>query len=142
MTTTRKFSIDDYKTAQRAQEAVKMFLVLPDGTPTEDYLLVVGTESKEFRASRYEQEQRGVSIAALETAEQRRNAIDDARYNVLASCIRGWSFDVPFSFDAAKELIAGAPYLADAVDTFISRRSHFFAKPSTTSTRTRKPKQS
>lgn len=136
----RLFNIEDYKTAQRAQDAVKMYLVLPDGTRTDDYLMLVGTESSEFRGAKYVQEQRALEIARKDTIEERMAAVEDARISVLAACIKGWSFDVPFSGAAAKELLAGAPYLADTVDTFISRRANFFAKPSTASSRTRKRK--
>ena len=137
-----KYSIEDYKTAQRAQNAVQMFLTLPDGTKTTDYLLVVGTESSEFRSAKYAQEQRAFEISKMESMEQRMDAVEDARINVLASCVKGWSFDVPFTPEAAKDLLKGAPYLTDAVDVFISRRAHFFAKPSTTSSRTRTRKSS
>lgn len=138
---TAKYSIEDYKTAQRAQDAVQMFLTLPDGTKTTDYLLVVGTESSEFRSAKYAQEQRAFEISKLESMEQRMDAVEDARITVLASCVKGWSFDVPFTPEAAKDLLKGAPYLADAVDVFISRRAHFFAKPSTTSSNTQKRKR-
>lgn len=138
---TAKYSIEDYKTAQRAQNAVQMFLTLPDGTKTTDYLLVVGTESSEFRSAKYAQEQRAFEISKLESMEQRMDAVEDARITVLASCVKGWSFDVPFTPEAAKDLLKGAPYLADAVDVFISRRAHFFAKPSTTSSSTQKRKR-
>lgn len=139
---TAKYSIEDYKTAKRAQNAVQMFLTLPDGTKTTDYLLVVGTESSEFRSAKYAQEQRAFEISKMESMEQRMDAVEDARINVLASCVKGWSFDVPFTPEAAKDLLKGAPYLTDAVDVFISRRAHFFAKPSTTSSRTRTRKSS
>lgn len=139
---TAKYGLDDYMTAQRAQDAVQMFLTLPDGTKTTDFLLVVGTESSEFRAAKYEQEQRAFEISRMDSMEKRREAVEDARVNVLASCVKGWSFDVPFTPAAAKKLLKGAPYLADAVDVFISRRAHFFAKPSTTSSRTRTRKSS
>lgn len=138
----RMFNIEDYKTAQRAQDAIKMFLVLPDGTRTDDYLMVVGTESTEFRGAKYVQEQRALEISRLKTVEERMAAVEDARVSVLAACVKGWSFNVEFSEAAAKELLAGAPYLADSVDTFISRRANFFAKPSTDSSRTRKAKRS
>lgn len=138
---TAKYSIEDYKTAQRAQDAVQMFLTLPDGTKTTDYLLVVGTESSEFRSAKYAQEQRAFEISKLESMEARMDAVEDARITVLASCVKGWSFDVPFTPEAAKDLLKGAPYLADAVDVFISRRAHFFAKPSTTSSNTQKRKR-
>lgn len=139
---TAKYGLEDYMTAQRAQDAVQMFLTLPDGTKTTDFLLVVGTESSEFRTAKYVQEQRALEIARKDTIEERMAAVEDARISVLAACIKGWSFDVPFSGAAAKELLAGAPYLADTVDTFISRRANFFAKPSTASSRTRKRKPS
>lgn len=139
---TAKYSIEDYITAQRAQDAVQMFLTLPDGTKTTDYLLVVGTESAEFRSAKYAQEQRAFEISKMDSMEKRMEAVEDARINVLASCIKGWSFDVPFNEKEAKKLLKGAPYLADAVDVFISRRAHFFAKPSTTSSRTRTRKSS
>lgn len=139
---TAKYELEDYMTAQRAQNAVQMFLALPDGTKTTDYLLVVGTESSEFRSAKYAQEQRAFEISKMESMEQRMDAVEDARINVLASCVKGWSFDVPFTPEAAKDLLKGAPYLTDAVDVFISRRAHFFAKPSTTSSRTRTRKSS
>lgn len=138
----RLYSMEDYKTTQRAQDAVKMFLVLPDGTRTDDYLMLVGTESTDFRGAKYKQEQRALEISRLGTIEERMAAVEDARMSVLAACVKGWSFDVPFSEASAKELLAGAPYLADTVDTFISRRANFFAKPSTASSRTRSRKRS
>lgn len=138
---TAKYGLEDYMTAQRAQDAVQMFLTLPDGTKTTDFLLVVGTESSEFRSAKYAQEQRAFEISKLESMEQRMDAVEDARISVLATCVKGWSFDVPFSPEAAKDLLKGAPYLADAVDVFISRRAHFFAKPSTTSSSTQKRKR-
>lgn len=138
---TRNFTLNDYMTAQRASDAVQMPLVLPNGTRTADYLLVVGTESAEFRTAKYEQEQRAIAIAALPAGEARMKAVEDARMSVLAACVKGWSFDVEFTPTAAKDLLTGAPYLADAVDYFISKRANFFAQPSTTSSRTQKRKQ-
>ncbi|QPB11410.1 hypothetical protein [Providencia phage Kokobel2] len=126
-----KYSMADYMTAQKAETPVRMYLTLPTGEPTDDYLLVVGTESARYRNAKFSFERRMMALAAIEDDKQRSEQLSYHRAEILAACVLGWSFDEEWSEEAALELIVGAPYIGDLVDKFISKRHNFFAKAST-----------
>lgn len=122
------FNLEDYFTREKSSKGERIFLQLPDGTPTADWLTLVGTESENFRTAQAMSARKAVDIAKIELEEDRVRAIDDARVRVLAACVVGWSFDLEFTPANVYQLLRNAAYLADMVDRTIGNRAIFFAK--------------
>lgn len=130
------FSLEQYFTKDQASVPTKMSLVLPNGMPTEDYLLVVGSESKEFRHAKLTQERNAVVLGAITDSEKMFDGVEEMKASMLAACVKDWSFDVPCTPDNVLKFLLNAPYITDALDRFISARSNFFKLASVPSTNT------
>jgi len=125
--------IEDLFTREASNVGTKMFVVLPDGTKTEEWLQVHYEDSDEFRRAR----DRGMHDLALmmhEKDEELRLAIGARnRVQLTAAMVSGWSFETPFNKENLEKLLTEAPSLRDQIDKFCSNRRNFFKKSETSS---------
>jgi hypothetical protein len=110
-----------------AQEIV---VLMPDGSPTDMKLKLVGTDSKVFSTLIHEQLQRRVGRTdALSIQERNRESQEQA-----AAVIVGWSGledengPIPYSKEKAIELMATPEYafIREQVEGFAAKRTNFF----------------
>ncbi len=130
--------LSDFATRTEANEGKKLYLLLPDGTPTEEYLLVRGVDSDEFRAAKT-----AASRAVFElTQEQLKDKAfvhkfdEENEFKQFQAMIVGWSFDEEFTPENLKTLLTESPYIKDRVNNFSANRAEFFKKkpPASSST--------
>lgn len=125
------FALSDYFTSSRASVGIKVPLSLPDGTPTADWLMVVGTESEEFRRAKARAERAGVELLSIDDIEERDKAVDMLTADVVAACIVDWSFDIECTPENRQQLVRNARYIREIVDRRMNQRALFFANSST-----------
>lgn len=123
----------DFFTRSKANEGEKLPLSLPDGTPTDEWLLVRGIDSDEVREALDEHRRTVLANAAIEDEAERAEANRSAGLKLQCALVMGWSFDADFTSEALEEFFKEAPHLAIEVDNFASNRKRFFRKGSTNS---------
>lgn len=129
-------SMEQFFTRDKANEGVKVPLSLPDGTPTEHYLVLRSQWSDAFQQAR--QDSYRADLEALKDGKE----IDatERHIAICASLIAGWSFEQELTEANVKKLLREAPQLREMVDRFSSQDARFFGKPSTDSASGRKKK--
>lgn len=123
----------DFYTRAKASEGERLPLSLPDGTPTDEWLLIRGVDSDEFRAALDEHRRAILANAAIEDETEKVEKNRLAGVKLHCALIMGWSFDIECTADALEEFLREAPHLATEVDNFASDRRRFFRKRSTDS---------
>jgi len=119
-----KFGLSDFHSREKANAGRKMFLLLPDGTQTEEYLLVVNADSDvmakahaQFRDDAVANKQKGIPDPDF---------IEKATHKLVASAVIGWSLDEPFDRSKIEEFLRESPQNYEGVDRLIYDRKHFF----------------
>lgn len=150
-------SFKQYNVRRKANDGIKMELILPDGTASDDWLIIRGIDSDEFIRARDELNRQyamdQVNINALAGAKQVvgelkgddhkqamnhikiveeliRSMTPESERKVMlqASLIKEWSFEEECSLDNRLEFLRGNPTLADQIDTLAADRKAFYQK--------------
>lgn len=122
--------LTDFYTRDRANQGERMPLALPDGTPTDQYLVIRGADSDTVRAAIDDFRRDLLRLSAVEDKAERTTGESQARIRLTSAMVAGWSFDEPFTDAALAELLREAPYIADQVQRFTEDRQRFFGKRS------------
>ncbi|ELO0595176.1 hypothetical protein QY625_003477 [Salmonella enterica] len=117
--------ISDFATRQRANEGEKMFLSLPDGTRTKEYLIVRGVDSDAYNRARSEASRRMFSLKGDEDPSP---VVEENRLSLMTSLIAGWSLEEEFSEATLRELLKECPQIGDQINQFAANRVEFFRK--------------
>ena len=131
--------LDQFFTRKRANEGMELALSLPDGTPTEHKITIYGVDSDAFRKAQSDAHRRMLDIAARQDKVAAEEMVKTEKCNLIASLIKSWTFDIPLTLEAASNLLAEAPQIADQIDQLASSRRAFFKKGSPSSTPEREP---
>lgn len=121
----------DFFTRAKANEGERMPLSLPDGTATDEWLLIRGVDSDEFRLALDAFRRDLLTYAAIKDEAEKAEKTEQARLRLNAALVIGWSFEAEFSEAALLEFLRESPYIAAEVDRFASDRRRFFGKRST-----------
>lgn len=121
-----------YNTLEGANRGAQMIIKGLDGKDTEDWIKVRGIDSDAFqKASRA---MRREILAYLEDKGDGARVSDeylrftfDQQRKLQASIVMEWSFDEPCTEENVIELFKSAPYIAEQVDAFSSKRERFAA---------------
>lgn len=118
----------DFFTRAKANEGERMPLSLPDGTPTDEWLLIRGVDSDQFRYALDEFRRDLLTFASVKDEQEKADKTEQARLKLNAALIIGWSFEAEFSEAALLEFLRESPYITAEVDRFASDRRRFFGK--------------
>lgn len=130
----------EFFTRQQANEGVVLPLSLPDGSPSEHWIRVLGIDSDAFRKADQKAKRAAVEIAQIEGDQERAEMVREVEIECISSLISEWSFDQPCDTQNKVDFLKEAPQIADMVNRFAARRSEFFTKKPASSTRGSKPK--
>lgn len=117
---------EDFYTKPNADKGVKMQLMLADGSQSEHWLRVRGTDSDAFRKAKFEGARTMRDLPTSVSDWDRAAARDEVVMNSLVSLVADWSFEEPCTPEAVREFLTNAPHIADAVDSAAADRSRFF----------------
>ncbi|NYZ69108.1 hypothetical protein H0A36_24105 [Endozoicomonas sp. SM1973] len=117
-------SMTDFFTREKANEGKKIFLTLPDGTPTEEYLIIRGIDSDHYQATNNEV----MRNFMLKSSQDEEYSELEARLDIWVSLVAGWSFEQACTPENIKQLLREAPQIAKKVDELSSNRNFFFGK--------------
>lgn len=122
-----------FATRPLSQEGIKIELCLPDGTPTEHFLVVRGADCREFKGAQAKASR--MSIQLLQDKEklndeelaERRHCIEVEQ---VAALVADWSFDEECSRENVVQFLMDAPQIHDQINKFAGNRRNFSVKPS------------
>ena len=122
--------MEKFFTRQKAQEGKKVPLSLPDGSPTEHWIVIRGIDSDSY-AEAMAAERRMMIDNTVEV--DGKTKIDpaitkDAPLRVLASLVAAWSFEEECNTKNVINLLKEAPQLREELDTITADRKYFFGE--------------
>ena len=115
-------SFKKHFTKEQANSGVKMPVKTPDGLTSDDWIVVLGTDSDAF--ARLEADYREIALSEKSTTDDKKNAMSKC----LAALIGGWSFDEDCNEKNKLELLQQAPFIKDQINTFAADRSNYIKK--------------
>lgn len=137
-------ALSDFHTREVANEGIKVPLSLPNGDKSEEYLLIRGIDSDEFRRANVKKQRDLINLAQL-GEEEREAKLERASAELIASLVISWSFKAEFNEENLVQWLIDAPQIADMIDRIASQRGLFIKKkpnsslpsPDTKSTKTK-----
>ena len=118
-----------------ADEGIKFPLVAPDGSTTDEYLVLKNINCTCFRLKEAQQTRRMArELAMLKTDEQKAQLHLEYKRELLATLIKDWSFDEEPTEENKIFFLAEAPQIQEQIDSISARNEYFFKHPSTDST--------
>lgn len=131
------FDLDNFDSRKGAEEGFELQLTDPKtGTPTPEYITVLGVDSDAYQSAVYEQQRRQIKAMAksrkvMLTPEEIKANEDELRI----ACTKAWRGDklgkVAFTPAAATALYASYPEIKEQVDRAIADRANFLPSAST-----------
>ena len=109
---------------EKANAGRKMFLKTPEGVETEEFLLVVNTDSDVM--AKAHSEARTAAMENKMAAKPDPEFVEKSKLRLVASAVIGWSFEEPATKEAVMEFLRECPHIQDDVDTLIYDRKAFF----------------
>lgn len=116
-----------FYTRKSANDGVKLPLELPDGTPTDEWLIILGVDSDAFREAETAELRRAIE-ADYSSDEERDRAANESKRRLAAALIGGWSFDEEKTPETAFKFLTEAPHIQRQVDMLAIQRKRFFKK--------------
>ena len=109
---------------EKANTGKKLFLKTPEGVETEEFLIVVNTDSEVM--AKAHSEARTAAVENRQLAKPDPDFAEKAKLKLVASAVIGWSFEEKATPEAVQEFLRECPHIADDVDTLIYDRKAFF----------------
>lgn len=126
-----KVGMDAFNVVTMSNDGVKLFLHLPDGTKTEEYLVIRGADSKVFRTHQARANRDKLDLTKKGKMDPARVSGEHASIDrrLVATLIADWSFAGECTEENVAKFFADAPQVQSQVDMFAGDRSNFFKKP-------------
>lgn len=120
--------MDRYKTRDKANVPQRIKLLDPaTGKETDDYIDVLSSLSDRFRAARDKAMREAAMVANIPHDGQREQAATDARLEMYAALVAGWSFnDTPCTPPNVVEFLREAPQLQNLIVAVADDSERFF----------------
>ena len=109
---------------EKANAGKKLFLKTPEGVETEEFLIVVNTDSEVM--AKAHSEARTAAVENRQLAKPDPDFAEKAKRKLVASAVIGWSFEEKATPEAVQEFLRECPHIQDDVDTLIYDRKAFF----------------
>lgn len=112
-----------FNSRAKHEEGIKVLLPLPDGTITEEFVVLMGRDSRVFRKAQADYRNRMV-LAKVDEMEFDEYA---EGLKLTAFAIKSWSLEEALTQESAYALLDNAPYLLDLLDSKLYSDKSFFA---------------
>lgn len=114
-----------------AEKGAKLFLRDKFGRTTEEWIELLGADSKEYQARQAQQNQARIDRISQRVGRVSENEILNEMIERLAVATKDWSFKaangekLPVDFRTAVNLYTNAPLIREQVEFFVQNRSNF-----------------
>lgn len=137
-------TMDQFFTRANAEKGLRVPLLLPDGTPTKEYVVIRGVDSDIFRTKETQtMRSTAEALASLEAdakekkkevdPDTRTKVLDEIELELIAILVKDWSFPVECTFENVMDFLREAPQIRAAINAKAGARKDFFelnAQPS------------
>lgn len=104
------------------EEGITVPLLLPDGTVTEESVVLMGRDSRVFRKAQADYRDRMMSARSEEKPFD--SHVEGVK--LTASAIKSWTLEEALTVESAVDLLNNAPYLLDKLDEVLYDAKRFF----------------
>ena len=111
-----------FNSREKSEEGLKVFLPLPDGTITEEFVVISGRDSRAYRKAQSNYRNQMV-VAKVDEKDFDEYA---EGLKLTASAIKAWSLEEILTPEAAFAFLDNAPYLVDLIDGKLYDSKSFF----------------
>lgn len=120
--------MEKFFTRQKAQEGKKVPLCLPDGSPSEHWVVIRGVDSDAYREAM--EAQRKLMVANTIEVDGK-TVVDPAVFEgsadrLLAALVADWSFEEECNVESIIRFFKEAPQIRDDIDKLVTDRQYFF----------------
>lgn len=119
-----------FHTRDLANEGKKVPLYLPDGTKTEEYIVVRSRWSDQVQEANRVAAEKIKQFHLENPDDDLGDAIENGKQDVLVASVAGWSCEDEFTPEAVRELLIAAPQLASEIDKIGANDTRFFQNAS------------
>lgn len=123
-------SMSRFYTRDGANEGTKIPLHHPDGSPSDDFLIIRSVDSDAFRDAESEAKRDILRSRGIDDIEERKTLASVAGMRMHVALIKDWSFDEECTEENIQIFLTGAPHIKDAIDQMASKRTLFVKKKS------------
>lgn len=123
-----KRKLSDFFTRKVANEGKKLPLYAPDGEMTDEWLLIRGIDSDEFRKAEAKGRRRAIEVGQTRNADKILEALEETQLETIASLVADWSFSEKCTPQNVVNALREAPQLVTAINNFAGKRANFFTK--------------
>ncbi|AIM40550.1 hypothetical protein [Vibrio phage VpKK5] len=137
-------TMDQFFTRQNAEKGIKVPLLLPDGTPTAEFVVIRGVDSDIFRTRETQTMRKTAEALAeleAEAKEKKRKVdpdtkskvMDEIELELISVLVKDWSFPMECTLENVMDFLREAPQVRNLINTKAGARKDFFelnAKPS------------
>jgi hypothetical protein len=115
-------SKEQFFTRAKANAGAKMMLTDPFGNATDDWFIVRGLDSDEYRSA--QAEERDANLAAAIAKMSGKQYVKPVSTSIVA-LVASWSFEGPCTAEAVADFLKEAPHIADDIQAFAMDISNF-----------------
>ena len=127
----KKTGMAAFDVLKLSKEGVRVDLTLPDGSETNEFLLVCGADSTEFRCAKAKAAR--AKMEAIKGGKKKPEDVVQAHAEIdvklVATLVKAWSFEGECTPETVVGFLKSAPQIQEQVDRFAGNRSNFFEKP-------------
>lgn len=113
-----------FNSREKHEEGIKVFLPLPNGTITEEFVVLMGRDSRLFRKAQADYRNR-MAMAKVDEKDFDEYA---EGLKLTASAIKSWSLEEALTSESAYAFLDNAPYLLDLLDSKLYSDKSFFVE--------------
>lgn len=127
--------MDAFKTREASNAGIRVYLKLPTGQVTDQWMQVLGFDSDAFQEAVDEGRRRrldeqakaagGVPGSLADSALKAAHREDGIR--LTAAAVSAWSFDTPCTPENVDAFLHDAPHIVEQIDAVVFNRAAFFA---------------
>jgi hypothetical protein len=126
--------MEQFFTRDKANEGKKLSLVLPDGKPSDEWIVIRSLDSDAYQKASLKRQRLALKTAESDLTDEELDALSmQAGLDVLVSLVADWSFDDPCNEENVRKLLINAPQIKDAIDVAAHKRAFFYAPSSNSS---------
>ena len=129
--------LSDFFTRAAQEEGKVVLLSLPDGTPTEHWIKIVGVDSTRFQAANMQYMKKIRDLVELDSQDKRDEESRKLLTELQSYLITDWSFPEKCDKENVTNFLREAPQIASMVDKLSANRKFFLTKSTSDSSNLR-----
>jgi hypothetical protein len=120
--------MEQFFTADDANDGEKLPLFAPDGKATDHWLLIRGIDSDAYRLAHTRVLQNARKMKATDDEEEIAKRTNEGLFDLAVSLVGGWSFEQECTRQNVADFLRKAPQVIEPINEFAGNRTLFFVR--------------